>query len=361
MPSLKLAVCDEPPPTSAHHLRHGAALVPNANKARCVFGETDGIGKGDLTSMSAAPHLIEFPVRDGQERNVFEHDFVLALATADDLASAMAQVVESIYRSSGASRVEWWATDDEGASQLSAAVGIACGRREHLQLGSVGVVVLHGGRVEPGLVSALMTAGPIIRRRAGEERLARTTIDLARRNQALEDFAALVAHELKTPLHAALAADDPSRHIDDALGLVETLLEASRDDPRERVFVPAAEALDRAVEDLGSEIAVTIDLQASLPLPAGTLRVVLRNLLSNAVAAGARHVHVATVRSSRSRRLLVDDDGVGLAAVDRYSAGSGLGLALCRRIAGRFGGILELAEHPSGGTRAMLEFPEALE
>ena len=85
----------------------------------------------------------------------------------------------------------------------------------------------------------------------------------------------------------------------------------------------------------------------------------LRNLLSNAVAAGAHHVHVAAVRSSRSWRLSVDDDGVGLAEVDRYAAGSGLGLSLSRRIAGRFGGVLELAPHPSGGTRAMLEFPEA--
>jgi signal transduction histidine kinase len=86
--------------------------------------------------------------------------------------------------------------------------------------------------------------------------------------------------------------------------------------------------------------------------------VILRNLLSNAVAAGARRVHVAAVQSSRSWRLSVDDDGVGLGGVDRYAPGSGLGLSLCRRIAGRFGGVLELAPHPSGGTRAMLEFPK---
>ncbi len=64
-------------------------------------------------------------------------------------------------------------------------------------------------------------------------------------------------------------------------------------------------------------------------------------------------------RSLRSWRLLVDDDGVGLAEVDRYAAGSGLGLSLCRRIAARFGGVLELAPRPSGGTRATLEFVEA--
>jgi signal transduction histidine kinase len=69
---------------------------------------------------------------------------------------------------------------------------------------------------------------------------------------------------------------------------------------------------------------------------------------------------VTAVRSSFSWRLLVDDDGVGLAAVDCYNAGSGLGLSLCQRIAARFGGALELAGRPSGGTRATLTFTEEL-
>jgi signal transduction histidine kinase len=83
--------------------------------------------------------------------------------------------------------------------------------------------------------------------------------------------------------------------------------------------------------------------------------VILRNLLSNAVSAGARHVHVAAAES----QLLVDDDGVGLADVGGYANGSGLGLSLSRRIAGRFGGAIELAPGPSGGTRATLEFAAA--
>ena len=306
--------------------------------------------------MSAAANVIEFPVRHvDREHEALEHDVVLALATADDLASAMVQVVESVYRSSGATRVEWWATDD-GAPQPSAAIGIAHGSRHDLPVGRAGAFVLHGGRIGPEVASALTTAAPIIRRRAAEERLAQTAIELARRNQALEDFAALVAHELKTPLHAALLADDPSRHVEDALDRVEALLEAAQREPTERVFVSVAECLDRAVEDVGAEVEVTTDLQATLPLPPKALRVILRNLLSNAVAAGAHHVHVAAVQSSHSWRLSVDDDGVGLGEVDRYAAGSGLGLSLSRRIAGRFGGVIELAPHPSGGTRAILEF-----
>ena len=309
--------------------------------------------------MSAATNVVELPVcQHDHQRDGLEHDVVLAIATADDLALAMARVVESVCRSSGATRVEWWTTGDDGIPQLGAAIGIARGRRQDLPLASAGVLVLHGGRVDPELASALTAVAPIVRRRMAEERLARTAVDLARRNQALEDFAALVAHELKTPLHAALLAEDPSEFVSAALDVVDALLEAARSEPSERVLVSAAECVDRAVEDVGAEIEVTTDLQATLPLPPETLRVLLRNLLSNAISAGAHHVHVAAVYSSRSRRLFVDDDGVGLAGADRYAAGSGLGLSLSRRMVGRFGGVLELVPNPAGGTRALLEFPD---
>jgi signal transduction histidine kinase len=271
----------------------------------------------------------------------------------------MDRVVALVYRCSGANRVEWWTTGDDGTARLGASVGIARGQRRAVPLGIAGEIALFGGEVAPDVASALATAAPIIRRRAAEERLARTAIDLARRNQALEDFAGLVAHELKNPLHAALVADDPSTHVEDALDLVESLLEAARSGSGDRVFVSPAESVEQAVEDIHADVDVTTDLQASLPLPAGPLRVILRNLLSNAVSAGAHHVHVAAVHSSSTWQLLLDDDGVGLAEVERYASGSGLGLSLSRRIAGRFGGDLELVPRPSGGTRAILEFAEA--
>jgi signal transduction histidine kinase len=191
-----------------------------------------------------------------------------------------------------------------------------------------------------------------------EDGLTRAVMQLARRNEALEDFAALVAHELKRPLEAALVADDPSGPVEEALELVEALLEAARSEPAEWRFVSAAECLHLAAEDLHAELAITADLGTTLPLPPGPLRVILRNLLSNAVAAGAHNVHVTAERSSCSYRLLVDDDGAGVDVGD-YAAGSGLGLSLCRRIASRFGGRLQVAPNPWGGARATLEFPEA--
>lgn len=181
---------------------------------------------------------------------------------------------------------------------------------------------------------------------------------LMRRNEALEDFAALVAHELKTPLHEALLADDPSKPLEEALDLVDELLDAAQETPLAAPFTSVAECLYHATEDLSPQIEVTSDLTATMPISPGPLRVILRNLLANAAAAAGRHVHVTAARSARSWRLVVDDDGVGLAETDGYVAGSGLGLALCRRIAARFGSVLELSERPTGGTRATLEFAE---
>jgi signal transduction histidine kinase len=271
----------------------------------------------------------------------------------------MAGVVERTRRASGAAGVEWWARDEEGELELVNAAGIARGRRESLPLGRAGVVAVHGGELDSNVESALISLVPILRRRRAEERLAQMAVQLARRNEALEDFAALVAHELKTPLQAALVADDPSSPVEAALLLVDALLEAAQMERGERTFASVAEPLAQAAEDLHADVEITTELAATLPLQPGPLRVMLRNLLANAVAAGARRVHVTAVRSTRSWQLLVDDDGVGLAESGRYAAGSGLGLSLCRRIAARFGGTLELSPLPSRGTRATLEFAEA--
>src|SRR5262249_2872589 len=101
------------------------------------------------------------------------------------------------------------------------------------------------------------------------------------------------------------------------------------------------------------------ELPETFPLPSEPLKIILRNLLRNAIAAGAHTIQVSVDGSPRTSRLVVDDDGIGLGKVHGYRAGSGLGLGLSRHIARRFGGAIELAPRPGGGTRATLELPEA--
>ncbi|MDQ1475108.1 MAG: Histidine kinase, gyrase and HSP90-like ATPase, partial [Actinomycetota bacterium] len=126
-------------------------------------------------------------------------------------------------------------------------------------------------------------------------------------------------------------------------------------EPNDRTYASPAVCLDEILLNLATvDVEVTAEVTASLPLAPMSLRVILRNLLRNAVAAGAKHVHVTVVQAAGTWWLVVDDDGVGLAAVADYAAGSGLGLSLCRRIAARYHGVLELAPRPTVGTRATL-------
>jgi signal transduction histidine kinase len=296
-------------------------------------------------------------LRDGTRRLVapgLGDRVIVGFAAADDVRSGMARVVAMLRRGGGASRVEWWSPAGSGSSlRLEVADGQGRGRRVVVPVGPAGVVILVGADPGAQLSAAVSRLAPVLRRRWTEERLAQQAVRLARHNQALGDFAALVAHELKTPLELARLQDDPSVGVERALELVDVLLEAAQAESATQGCASAADCLEEALRDLGPIAAeVTTDLPQEAPLPPVALRVLLRNLVANAVAAGARHIHVATVASAGSWRLTVDDDGVGLGEAGGYVGGGRLGLSLCYRLVGRFGGTLELTPRAVGGTRA---------
>jgi signal transduction histidine kinase len=279
---------------------------------------------------------------------------IVEFAAADDVRSGMARVVAMLRRGGGADRVEWWSPTDGGSSlRLEVADGHGRGRRVVVPVGPAGVVIVVAGGTGPELSAAVRRLAPVLLRRWTEERLAQQAVRLARHNQALGDFAALVAHELKTPLELARFQDDPSVGVERALELVDLLLEAAWAESASQGCASAADCLEEALRDLGPiEAEVTTDLPRQVLLPPMALRVLLRNLVANAVAAGARHIHVGAVASAASWRLVVDDDGVGVAGAEGYVEGSRLGLSLCHRLASRFGGTLELTPRALGGTRA---------
>ena len=128
------------------------------------------------------------------------------------------------------------------------------------------------------------------------------------------------------------------------------------------------------------QIRVTVDVPPHLPpMRADQRRVrqILLNLLSNAVkfTPAGGHVHVgATYDSARdAMRIIVHDSGPGIhptkvaklfqpfsqvdSALDRAHAGTGLGLALVRRLAEVHGGGVGMTSTPGHGTEFWVDLP----
>ncbi len=200
----------------------------------------------------------------------------------------------------------------------------------------------------------------------------------ARQREA--QFAADAAHELRTPLATiaglaqAARAADPSTQAQaltriadvalDASGLLGNLLMLARDSPDDaRLHEPVdlAAVLDHAIRaatpTTSKSISAAIVSDGAYVI--GEMRA-LRQLVDNLIANAIRHAQNTVNAGIRVERgvvvVWVEDDGPGVADVDREriferfykadpaSAGSGLGLAICRHIAARHNGTLTLED-----------------
>ena len=137
----------------------------------------------------------------------------------------------------------------------------------------------------------------------------------------------------------------------------------------------AAAGLKRALDRLHAERAVeiTLEIGAEHTVRANQQDVeeMLGNLLDNACKWARARVHVHASTAGSNVRIVVDDDGPGLAAAmreaviqrgvraDQALPGSGLGLAIVRDVAGVYGGTIALTDSPQGGLRATLDLPAA--
>lgn len=208
-----------------------------------------------------------------------------------------------------------------------------------------------------------------------------------------EDFMAAFTHELKTPMTSIIGyADmlramqaDPADQQEAAAAiyhegrrlesLSRKLLELS-DVPLTFTDVPVQRVLDRLAEACRSAPPV---LPASGAVVLGDEDLILDllyNLVNNAGRSGSRTpVRVDCTRPQPDWvALTVSDEGRGIPPeaisrvtepffmVDksraRQEGGSGLGLALCRRIADAHGGTLTIESEPGRGTRVTVTLPE---
>jgi two-component system sensor histidine kinase TctE len=194
-----------------------------------------------------------------------------------------------------------------------------------------------------------------------EDHLADEVTVLARAYAEVETFVGLLAHEVRTRLKVAeraLAradeeglqiAGESTRTLQE---LVEDLLELARARPDARAN--AGEAMRLVLQDLGDslEADIVVGELPTVALPLALLRTVLRNLVVNALEAGASRVEVF---AGPDGAICVRDDGPGVSPAvaakifGAYSGkfgGAGLGLTFCREILRQRGGELWL-ETPS--------------
>lgn len=220
-------------------------------------------------------------------------------------------------------------------------------------------------------------------------------------NTLLEQNAAVVdrartqvsnlAHALKTPLSvltneagngATGLADTVKRQVDVMRRHVDHYLARARTAAAARVlgarvpFAPVADDLRRTLEKIYIDKALRLDVRVAPNLAfrgeRQDLEEMLGNLLDNACKWARGHVELRAESDGAQITCSVDDDGSGLPAdqreavfargkrLDEQVPGSGLGLAIVREIAELYDGSIRLEAAPSGGVRAVLRLPVAV-
>jgi two-component system, sensor histidine kinase and response regulator len=260
----------------------------------------------------------------------------------------------------------------------------------------------------PGSPRRKQPAEPELRALQKELSAARQECAAARRaDEAKALFLATMSHEIREPMNGVIGmtrllletplSDEQRGYVDavhDAgqalLTIINDILDLSRLEA-DRLELDCVDfdlraLLDRVVrlmepralrKGLGLILEVAPDLPRMLHGDPGRLRQILVNLLGNAVkftAEGHVGLTVAAVADHGDRiriGIAVRDTGVGIPehlhdrlftpyaqadfAVPRLYGGSGLGLSICRRLAGLMGGSIALSSRPGVGTTFDLE------
>ena len=239
-----------------------------------------------------------------------------------------------------------------------------------------------------------------------QQELKHQSEELAKKNKSLEQFAAVVSHDLKAPLrHISVFSDmiveeaaqgnladvqvyaqqvrNSAQRMD---RVIRRLLEYSQIAYKIAAFsrVNLADIAIQAIQNLESQIdeAKAELLLSKLPSINGDpdlMRHLLQNLIANAVKyrrkGVAPRVRIYATDKGAMVNLVVEDNGIGvdpkfadriftafqrLHSDDKIYEGFGIGLALCKQIAESHRGVIELDTTYRGGARFIVRLPQDL-
>jgi PAS domain S-box-containing protein len=246
----------------------------------------------------------------------------------------------------------------------------------------------------------------ITERKKSEEQLAKTMGELKRSNEELQQFAYVSSHDLQEPLRMVtsytqlLAGRYKGRLDSDAdefiafavdgchrmQGLIKDLLVYSRAGTNGRVLreVSAENALKEALANLRATIdqsgaVVTHDALPAVRTDETQLTQVFQNLVGNAIkyhGAEVPRVHVSVTKNGGDEWIFsVRDNGLGidpqyfdrifilfqrLHGRDEFE-GTGIGLAICKKILERLGGRIWVESQANKGSTFYFALPETME
>jgi PAS domain S-box-containing protein len=247
-------------------------------------------------------------------------------------------------------------------------------------------------------------ARDIAQRKEAERALRTKAEELARSNQELEQFAYVASHDLQEPLrmvanYTQLLArkykdqldGDANEFIDFAVDgakrmqdLIHDLLQYARVGTRGKEFKPTPLSgvvadvmanLSSAVEEARAD--VVVNELPTVSCDATQMAQVFQNLIGNALkfrrAGQTPTVRVSAQRADGVWSIAVADNGIGIESkyferifqmFQRLHArsdypGTGIGLALCRKIIERHGGRIRVESTPGQGTTFTFTLPDA--
>jgi len=243
----------------------------------------------------------------------------------------------------------------------------------------------------------------ITERKQAEAAINAKNEELARSNQELEQFAYVASHDLQEPLrmvsnytqmlgsrYGEQLDGDAKEFIGFAVdgakrmqALIHDLLQFARVGSRGKEFKPtslnrivdgAKANLTGAIEESGAS--VIVDQLPSLPCDAGQMTQVFQNLIGNALKfrqpGRTPVVTVSATPVDHAWEIAVKDNGIGiepkyferifqmfqrLHGRGEYE-GTGIGLALCKKIVERHSGRISVASAPGEGTTFTIHLPE---